>query len=287
MNFKGIITPMITPVKKGKIDEPSIKTLVEFLVKSDAEGIFPGSSTGGFTLFSFEKHLKILKIARSSLPNNRIFLSGISRNDLEETVQMGRNAVDIGSDGVVVITPYYLKFDQDAIFRYYSEIASNIQIPVFIYNNPAFSSNEIMPETVEKLMNEHSNIVGLKDSAGDMRLFNRYIAHMPEHRYIFQGRDDLLYESLMLGASGGVCGISNFSEIIHKLYVSMDISLHKKVVLIAEKLQNLPNSVSYNYLFRKLVLGEKKPANYAMSPYADLNEKQLEEIEKVIKILKN
>jgi 2-dehydro-3-deoxy-D-gluconate aldolase len=287
MDFKGIITPMITPVKKGKIDEGNIKALVEFLVESGVEGIFPGSSTGGFTLFSFEKHLKIIKIARNNLPSNRIFLSGISRNDLEETKQMGKNAVDIGSDGVVVITPYYLKFDQDAIFRYYSEIASNIEIQIFVYNNPTFSSNEILPETVEKLMNEYSNIVGLKDSSGNMRLFNRYMAHMPKHRYIFQGRDDLLYESLMAGASGGVCGISNFSEIIHKLYVSMDISLHKKVVLIAETLQNFPNNVSYNYLFRKLVLGEIDPVNYAMSPYSDLNEKQLEEIEKVIKILRN
>lgn len=286
MDFKGIITPMITPVNKGKIDEEMTEKLIEFLKKSGIEGVFPGSSTGGFTLFSFENHLKILKIARTYVPDTMLFFSGISRNDLEETVKMGKHAMDIGSDAVVAITPYYLKFDQDAIFNYYSELANSIDIPILVYNNPSFSSNEIMPATVESLMIEHSNIAGLKDSSGNMRLFNRYKMHMPEHRYLFQGRDDLLYESLNIGASGGVCGISNFSGIIHELYVSRDMGLHKKIVLISEVLQNFNNPVSYNYLFRKLVLGEINPSHYAMAPYSDLDLGQLKTLEKMIDLIK-
>jgi dihydrodipicolinate synthase/N-acetylneuraminate lyase len=285
MQFKGIITPMITPVKKGKIDDESTKMLIDFLLKSGNEGIFVATTTGGFTLFSFEEHNKILKIARDNYPNSRIFLSGISRNNLEETLRMGKLAVDYGSDGAVIIMPYYLKFGQDAIFNYYAEIAESLEIPLFVYNYPDLSGNEIYPETLEKLMTQYSNIVGLKDSSGDMIKFNRFMRHMPIHSYIFQGRDDLLYESICLGASGGVCGISNFSTIIHNLYVSKDISYHKKITLLTEKLKNFNNQVSYNYLFRKLVLKEENPLDYAMKPFHDLNEKQVKEVQEVINVI--
>jgi len=281
MEFKGIITPMITPVKNKKIDFQAISELIEYLLRIGVEGIFPGSSTGAFTLFSLKEHREIIEFSREKFQGKGLFIPGISRNNLEETILMGKSAIDMGADGVVIITPFYLKFGQDAIYRYYAKIADELDIPIFVYNNPDLSCNSIEPETLEKLFQNYSNIIGIKDSSGDMRKFNTFIAHLPSNRYIFQGRDDLLYESLILGASGGVCGTSNFSTLVHELYKKKDLNIQKKIVLIMETLRKFQNHVSYNYIFRKKILNEEFPKDYTMEPFSDLNSDQ----ERILDIL--
>ncbi|MDP8012059.1 MAG: dihydrodipicolinate synthase family protein [Thermoplasmata archaeon] len=284
--FHGIITPMITPVKNNEIDFPALEKLLNYLEKIKVEGIFPGSSTGAFTLFSFEKHKRILEFSKENYKSNGTFLAGISRNNLEETISVGKFAENIGSDGVVIITPYYLKYDDSSLYNYYSKIAKSIDIPIFLYNNPELSCNSISAEIMEKLMTEFSNILGIKDSSGDMKKFNLYLSHLPKGRYIFQGKDELLYESLILGASGGVCGTSNFSSIVHDIYLKRDLELHKKFLHVIEILRNFKNNVSYNYIFRKKVLDEKNPENYSMEPFNDLNEKEETLLDNLIEKLK-
>ena len=110
MKFGGIITPMITPVKNNEIDYYSLERLLNFLKESKVEGIFPGASTGAFSLFSYEKHKKLIEFSIEKYTGKGVILAGISRNDLEETISMGKFAEDSNADGVVIITPYYLIF---------------------------------------------------------------------------------------------------------------------------------------------------------------------------------
>lgn len=271
MDYRGIITPMITPVKNNQIDFSAMEKLLDYLNEINVEGIFPASSTGAFTLFSFENHKRIIEFSSDRIKGNTIFLPGISRNNLEETISMGKIAQDLGANGAVIITPYYLKFNQDAIYTYYSKIAERLDIHIFVYNNPDLSCNTIEPETLVRLFDSYPNIMGIKDSSGDMRRFNSYLKIIPKDKYIFQGRDDLLYESLLIGASGGVCGTSNFSSIVHELYLKKEISIHRKIVNIMEILRKFQNHISYNYIFRKKILKEKSPKNFAMEPFHDLD----------------
>ena len=282
MKYNGIITPMITPVNNGKIDYDAIKYLIKHLEKNGIEGIFPGSSTGAFTLFTLNEHKEILEFVAKNSTKIKL-LAGISRNNIEEKLEIGKFANSLGYEAAVIITPFYLKFNQEDLYNYYSIIAKNLDMDIFIYNNPELSGNYIEPITISKLMDEYGNIVGIKDSTGDLRKFNLYFTEIPKGKYIFQGRDDLLLPSLILGASGGVCGTSNFSSLIHEIYLTKDLEKHKKIVKAMNILKKYNNSVSYNYLFYKMVMN-KELERYTKDPYAPLKELEKNDMEKVIKI---
>ncbi len=283
MKYEGIITPMITPVIDEKIDFEGIKYLIQFLEENKIEGIFPGSSTGAFTLFTLKEHKEMLDFVSKNV-NRMKLIAGISRNNTEESIEMGKFAMNLGYDAAVLITPFYLKFGQEDLYNYYSRIAQSIDMDIFIYNNPELSGNFIEPDTISRLMEEYDNFVGVKDSSGDMRKFNLYFTELPKEKYIFQGRDDLLLPSLIAGASGGVCGTSNFSTMIHEVYLEMDREKHFKIVRAMKILRKYSNSVTYNYIFYKEIM-KKDVKNYTKHPYVPLNENEKKEIEKVIKIL--
>jgi len=283
MEYKGIITPMITPVKKNEIDFESIGILVDFLLRNGIEGVFPGSSTGAFTLFSMKRHWEILEFVSKNVNGKLALVAGIGRNNLEDTIETGKKAKDLGYTGAVLITPFYLKFNQDDLYRYYSMVAEKVDLDIFVYNNPDLSGNFIEPSTIARLMENFSNIVGVKDSSGDMRKFNLYFTELPRGRYIFQGRDDLLYPSLLLGASGGVCGTSNFSPLIHEIYKERSIEKHFKIVNVMKILRKY-NTMSYTYLFWRLVRN-KDYNDYAIFPYSELKKEEKNDIENVIKLL--
>jgi len=285
MDYGGIITPLITPVRKNNVDYESLGFLLDFLVENGIEGVFPGSSTGAFTLFSMKDHGSILEYVAKNLKKNVIKLAGISRNNIDETVELGRKAMDLGYDGAVVITPYYLKFGQEDLYNYYSSIAENIDMDIFIYNNPELSGNYIDASTISRLMVEYTNIVGVKDSSGDMRRFNLYFTDLPGKVYIFQGRDDLLLPSVLMGASGGVCGTSNFSTLIHEVFVEKSLEKHFKIVDAMKILRKYNNSVSYNYLFLRLVRNMDTD-DYARYPYSPLKKEEREDLENVIRIFR-
>lgn len=285
MDYRGIITPLITPARRNTVDFESIEFLLDFLRGAGVEGVFPGSSTGGFTLFSTRLHGKILEFVSERVKGGILLLAGISRNNIDETIEMGRLAINAGYHAAVVITPFYLKFGQEHLFNYYSRIAESLDIDIFIYNNPELSGNFIEVETISRLMEKYSNIVGVKDSSGDMRNFNLYFTDLPNKRLIFQGRDDLLYPSIIMGASGGVCGTSNFSPLVHQVYTEMDRNKHLRLVNAMKILRKFNNTVSYNYLFYKMVK-KIETDDYALEPYTPLKENEKMEIERVIDIIK-
>jgi len=281
-NIKGIITPMLTPAKNGKVDFDGFLALIDFLRKIDVEGYFPASSTGAFPFLTFDDHKKILKLTRENISKNKFILAGISRNNIQETIEMGKFAIEIGIEGVVVVTPYYLKFNQESLYVYYSIIAESIDIPILVYNIPQLTGNDLSPLTLSKLMTNYSNIIGVKDSSGDMIKFSKYFIELPKDALIFQGQDDLLLESLSLGAAGGVCGTSNFSSLIHELYLKKDLNIHNKIVKIMDNLRKFEFPTAFNYVFRRFILNEKEPKGYSLLPLTDLDKNSEKIIESFI-----
>ena len=281
MKFKGVVSPMITPAKNGKVDYNAFRQLIDFLKEENIEGFFPASSTGAFPFLTVEEHREILRLTRDDVPAGKYILAGISRNNQADTLSMGKFAADIGMEGIVVVTPYYLKFSQEDLFSYFSKIAESIDLPIIVYNIPQLTGNEVRSETLSRLMENHSNIVGVKDSSGDMMKFNKYFIDLPKYASIFQGQDDLLLASMSVGASGGVCGSSNFSGLIHEVYLKRKLDAHMKVVKIMELIRKFKFPVSVNYLFSKLILN-KVPAGYTLFPLNDLSRQEEELLKSAI-----
>ncbi len=256
----GIITPLITPIKKGVIDYDAVQKLVEFLIKSKVDGMFPTGSTGYAPILSIEMHKDVIS-AFSDVNKKLKFFVGVGRNSIEETVEVADYAIDVGADAVIVPTPYYMRLNQKSIFNYYDKVIPKIDSGVILYNIPQLTSNWIYPDTILRLVEKHNNIIGLKESSGDFRKFAYYMAVIKNKIPILQGQDDLLLSSLSIGASGGICGTTNFMDIAAKVYNTFKKKNTKEATEYQMKLVRVMNLLSeqyfpriYNYLFYKRIM---------------------------------
>ena len=201
---------------------------------------------------------------------------------MEETIEVSRKAVDAGADAIVVVTPFYIKMSQTSIYNFYSRIADAISSKIIAYNIPQFTGNELSAETLSRLMGEHSNIIGVKDSSGDLRTTQNYISMLPHGSYVYQGQDDLLLPSISLGVSGGVCGTTNFTDLAVRIWKSSGSDARQLQLMIyrlMRKLSLVEFPKAYYYLFEKLVLKNDTPRNYMPQPIEDLSPEEERAIE--------
>ncbi len=281
-HYKGVFTPVISPVKDGKPDKEAIEKVVEFQQSIKSDGILSMGSTGMFPMFSVKQHKEMLKVYSENRGKLKFF-SGVSKNSFEDTVEIAAYAKDLGSDALVLMTPYYTKMNQESIFRYYEEFLKKFDGDLILYNFPSMSGNSLLPETILQLAEQFDSIKGIKDSSSDFSNFSFLVSLLKGKISIFQGNDGILLPSLMMGASGTIGALSNFSDIPRKLYdyfQSGDIVMANHYSIIIQKLKDLANSrpspTIYNCLFYSLVF--KKQGCGLQFPVQNLKNEELEKI---------
>lgn len=230
--LKGIITPTITPMNKENIDYEAVDSLMEYLDKIGVNGIFPMGSTGVFPIVSTELQVKILEYFMDRKKEGMYFLAGVGRNSVDETLAVAFYAKELGADCLSIVTPYYLRMSQDSIYQYYEKILSSIDIPVLLYNIPQNTNNNILPQTILKLKNQFSNVIGIKDSSGNFSNFSAIVDAVGKDFRVFQGQDDILLPSLQRGAVGGISGTTNFSDLAVRVYKEFSESNNEKATEI-------------------------------------------------------
>ncbi len=284
--LKGIITPTITPISKGDLDYDAVDALIEFLHKSGVNGIFPMGSTGAFSITSAELELKILEYFMDKKKEGMYFLAGVGRNSYDETLAMANYAKELGADGLSIVTPYYVNMNQESLFRFYDKILGQLDIQVLIYNIPQNTNNSISPNTVARLRKEHSNLVGIKDSSGNFSNFSQFVDLLGEGFRILQGQDDLLFPSLSIGASGGICGTSNFSSLavnVYKEFSNGNIQearkLQKKLTSLKKIMGGYPFPQAYISAFSNLIM---KREVQSIFPLVDLPENERDKLTREI-----
>ncbi len=293
--LKGIIIPMITPFRNGALDRESLEKIVDFASRIGAKGVFPGSSTGCFPLMSFDEQAALISDVSNMIKGNIAFIPGVGRNSVSETVEMARRSENAGADAVVVVTPYYIKMNDVSLLNYFDKIASALgSMSIIMYSIPQLTGNNISPDVAFKIAEKHKNVIGVKDSSGDFRNMAGFLARKPEGFLVFQGQDDLLLQSLKLGADGGVCGTANFTALpaeIYKAYTNGDygkaLEMQNKLTGLMKLLSNFPFPVGFNFLFSKVMYGNDTVG--MIPPIASLNEREgaqlYEEANKFLQIL--
>ncbi len=255
--YKGIVCPMITPLdNKGNIDYNATEILIKYLENINVDYLFPMGSTGVFPYFTLNERKDFLKFIREK--SKKPIMAGAGSSSISESKELIKFCDDIGIEAAVIMPPYYIKLNQEAIYHYYNQLMSSDDMDVLIYNIPQFT-NKIEPETVKRLKSEFSSIKGVKDSSADIRNFIDMVSLSDNTFSVFQGQDDLLFTSLELGAAGGVCGTTNFNDAIVRLYHEYKnskenaLSIEKnEVIPLMKKLSvyQFPNAY-YEYFYKK------------------------------------
>ena len=203
----GSIVALVTPFdKEGKINEDSLRELVEFHISSGTNGIVVAGCTGeSFTLSPHERN-SLLDIAKSQA-NGRIPVGvGTGASDTKLAMEMSENAKELDADFVLVISPVGNKPSQDALYAYYTAIAK-VAPPVVVYNVPSRTGRSVEPSTVVKLSRK-KNIVAVKEASGSLDAVSYILLHNPDFT-VLSGDDALTLPMLAIGARGVISTVAN------------------------------------------------------------------------------
>lgn len=235
IEFKGIIVPMLTPFRpNGEIEEQMLERFVGFLIEGGVHGLFPSSSVGEASSMSLAERKVVIEKVLETADDRVPVIPGTGSSDLTSTMEITRFAEDVGCDGAIVVTTYYLKPDQEGLIDYYSRVAESVDIPIFLYQIPMATGVAISAETVSRLAKEHDNIIGMKDSSGDLAGLMKTKGMVEDDFLIFQGFDTLLLPSLIMGCSGGMVSTTN---IVPRLAVDLFNAYRAGDIPKAEEIQ--------------------------------------------------
>jgi 4-hydroxy-tetrahydrodipicolinate synthase len=208
---KGIIPAVITPLTNdGKFNEKAMRKLLDYLIDGGVHGLFVVGTTGEFYGLTPEEKRDIFRITMDETKGRVPVYAGTNGITTRETVMLTQIAEECNVDAVSVLTPMFVAPTQEQLVKHYRTIAENTSLPVIMYNNPPKTSVSLAPATVAKLA-EVPNIVGIKDSSGDMTVTAEYIRltqHM-EGFSVLMGRDTLIYGALCYGAAGSIAACAN------------------------------------------------------------------------------
>ena len=283
-----IITPVVTVFDKNeKPDYEGNKKVIDFLVKGGVDGILVLGSSGEFTgLTKQEKH-DFFKFYADYTAGRVELYAGTGSLNFEDTVALSNEAVEMGYRGAMVIGPCYYALDQEKIFIYYDTLAKRMNGgKLFIYNFPARSGHSMAPATLKKLLEQNSNIAGLKDSVAEPNHTNLLLLAAEGHPFeMYSGFDDQFLYNLTSGGMGCIGGLSNIApELWSDLVRSCREGNFERTMQLSQLTHELMPlydvDSNFSLLFKKLMVHRGLDiATTAIFPYNQMNEETYQKAE--------
>ncbi len=209
MDFKGCYVAIITPFNEnGKIDEESLRKHVNFLVDKGVAGIVPCGTTGESATLSWEEHNSVIDIVINEANGRVKIIAGAGSNNTAESISAAKHAQKSGADAILCITPYYNRPTQEGLFQHYKSIASNVEVPIVVYNVPGRTGTNLLPETLERLC-ELPSIVAVKEASGNVSQISEIHRRCKDRLHILSGDDALTLPILSIGGTGVISVVSN------------------------------------------------------------------------------
>lgn len=208
-SLQGILLPIPTTFSQGgKIETRSLSANIEEWNKTDVSGYVALGSTGERVHLSERESLKIIEAAREVVPQRMAFIVGAGQQATRASINEVRQVAEAGANSVLVITPHFYRAEmtQSTLIKHYLAVADASPVPVLLYSVPQLTNVSLAPETIARL-SEHENIIGVKDSSGDILALAETIRLVPDDFAVLTGNGSALYPALCVGAKGGILAI--------------------------------------------------------------------------------
>ena len=247
-----VITAMVTPFnEKREVDYGKVESLANYLVNNGSDSILVTATTGECPTLTHEEEIEILLSAKRGVLGKGKVIMGAGSNSTETAVTMAKNAEKEGADAILSVVPYYNKPTQAGIVEHFSAVAEATELPIILYNIPSRTGVNMTVETVKTLARKYQNIVGLKQSFGDMDTMTELRMSCPADFAIYSGDDSLTLPMLSLGAHGVVSVASHLFGVEIKSMIrnfktgdaTTAKNMHQKLYPIFKKLFMAPNPI--------------------------------------------
>jgi len=211
LKLEGIWTPMVTPLKAdSKVDLGATRTLVNRLIESGIDGLFPLGTTGEFALLTPQERNLVVRTVVDEANGRVQVIAGISDPSTENVVRFASEAKEAGVEGVITTTPFYYGTTQEGIYQHFRLLASKIDLPLILYNIPEWTHTFATPSVVRRLARE-GLIAGLKYTECNLLRLLEFITEVNGRIPVLNGSDTLTFTNLEFGGSGAIMGVSNLA----------------------------------------------------------------------------
>ena len=207
--FKGSIVAIVTPFKNGKIDETSLRNLVNWHIDEGTHGIVPVGTTGESPTLDHSEHREVVEIVIDQVNNRVPVIAGAGSNSTSEAISLLMHAESVGADAALIVTPYYNKPTQEGLYEHFKAInRASMGIPIIIYNIPPRSIVDMSIEVMGQLSNLE-NIIGVKDATSDLSRVEKQKKQCKDGFLQFSGEDITAFEFMKYGGNGCISVTAN------------------------------------------------------------------------------
>ncbi len=223
MKLTGVIPPITTPFEKGNLALNRLKENFNKWNKTGLSGYLVLGSNGEAIYLNEKERLKVIEVSRDSIPDSKVMIVGTGAESTPETIRLTNQAAKLGANFGLVVTPSYFKgsMKPQVLYDHFVAVAESSRISILLYNVPQFTGINLDAEVVAKL-SFHPNIVGIKDSSGNIGQLNEIIYLSKKGFAVFVGSAPVFFPALCVGAVGGILAVANAAPEacvrIHHLY---------------------------------------------------------------------
>jgi 4-hydroxy-2-oxoglutarate aldolase len=235
LSLKGIFPPLPTSFDNNEdVATDKIKSNIKDLLKCDLAGILVLGSNGELVMLSEKEKEMVYSAARDEIPGNKLMIAGTGAQSTRETVSRTKMAALCGADAALVLNPSYYRgqMTTGVLVRHYHSVADSSDIPIIIYNMPANSGIDMDADQILAIA-DHPNIIGLKDSGGNLVKMASIINRAPDDFQVLAGSASFLFPALSIGAVGGILALANIAPDlcigIRNAFLDGDMELAKKL----------------------------------------------------------
>lgn len=213
IDLRGIFAPVVTPFRAADeaLDLEGFTTNLRFHLADGLRGIVVAGSTGEAALLDEGERAALAAAARAAVPRDKLLIIGTGAESARQCVARCRVAAEAGADAVLVVAPHYYSnaMSREALAAHYHRVADASPVPVMLYNIPKYMHFALPADLVAELA-EHANVIGIKDSSGDVNMLKGFLAAQSDRFSVITGSGSALQAGLEAGARGGILAVSLF-----------------------------------------------------------------------------
>jgi 4-hydroxy-tetrahydrodipicolinate synthase len=209
---KGLVVPLLTPLSADgeNLDIPALEALTEFLIRSGVQGLTTCGTTGEFALLRHSERQQVTEVVVKLAAGRVPVVAHTGAITSAETIALTRHARECGADAASIVTPYFYALTDQALVAHYAAVSSAVpDFPLFLYNIPQRTGNNLSSAVVAEITRACPNVVGIKDSSGNLGLLAQHRMQVERRFYTLVGSDHLILAGIANGADGAVAGNAN------------------------------------------------------------------------------
>jgi 4-hydroxy-tetrahydrodipicolinate synthase len=207
--FAGAMTALVTPMRDGQVDDVALRALVDWQIAEGIDALIPCGTTGESATLTFEEHVHTIRVVVEATRKRVPVIAGAGANATHEAIALSKAAREAGVDALLQVTPYYNRPTQEGLYLHFRAIAEAVQLPIVLYNVPARTGCDLLPETVARLAGDLPSVVAIKEASGSVQRTQQIIARLGDRLTVLSGEDAINHPLYAVGARGCISVVSN------------------------------------------------------------------------------